>query len=171
MPKESGKHAAGSTKGTETQRAEPARMPAPFEEMERWLGSSFPRGWIHPFQGEWPAWGGWTRAVEARFPRVDVINRDEEVIVRAELPGVEKKDLDISVTDTTVTLKATHNTEEKEEKGDYYRHEISRGSFARTITLPNEVESEKATASFKEGILELTLPKVRKSKRRSIKIE
>jgi HSP20 family protein len=100
-----------------------------------------------------------------------VIDRDEEIMLRAELPGVEKKDLDVSITDNTVTIKAISSTEEKEEKGDYYRCEISRGSFARTIALPSNVESDKAVASFKEGILELTLPKVEKSQRRRINVE
>ncbi|QBQ55589.1 Hsp20/alpha crystallin family protein [Nitrosococcus wardiae] len=171
MPKESGKPTSETGKEIEKQRVEPTRMLSPFEEMERWFESAFPRGWMRPFQRERPMWGELTWPPEGRIPRVDVVDRDEEVVVRAELPGVEKKDLDISVTDNTVTIKATTSTEEKEEKGDYYRHEISRGSFARTVTLPSDVESEKGKASFKEGILELTLPKVKKSKRRRIKVE
>jgi len=102
---------------------------------------------------------------------VDVIDRDDEVVVKAELPGVEKKDLDVSVTETSVTIKGTTSHEEKEEKGDYYRCEISRGAYARTVALPSYVDADKAKASFKDGVLELTLPKVEKSKRRSIEIK
>jgi HSP20 family protein len=104
------------------------------------------------------------------MPKVDVIDRDEDVLVRAELPGVEKKDLEISTSDTSVTLKATTRHEEKEEKGDYYRCEITRGSFARTIALPSQVQSDKAKANLKDGVLELTLPKVEKSKRRTVTV-
>jgi HSP20 family protein len=93
------------------------------------------------------------------------------VVIKAELPGVEKKDLDVSVTETSVTIKGTTSHEEKEEKGDFYRCEISRGAYARTVGLPSYVDADKAKASFKDGVLELTLPKVEKSKRRSIEIK
>jgi HSP20 family protein len=83
---------------------------------------------------------------------------------------VEKKDLEISTSDTSVTLKATTRHEEKEEKGDYYRCEITRGAFSRTVALPAQVESDKAKASLKDGVLELTLPKVEKSKRRTVTV-
>jgi HSP20 family protein len=172
MPKQSEKQMPEATKGKEVQRAESPRMLSPFEEMDRWFENAFPRGWMRPFQwGEWPMWGELARPFEARIPRVDVIDRDEEVMLRAELPGIEKKDLDISVTDNAVSIKATSSAEKKEEKGDYYRCEISRGSFSRTIALPSNVEAEKAAASFKEGILELTLPKVKKSQRRRVNVE
>jgi len=159
-------------KGKEIQKAVPARGLHPLEEMERMMErvfGDFPRrGWLRPWRAEWPAWD---EIPELRMPKVDVIDREEDVLVRAELPGVEKKDLEISTTDTTVTIKATTRHEEKEEKGDYYRCEISRGSIARTVALPAEVKSDKAKASLKDGVLELTLPKVEKSKRRTVTIE
>jgi HSP20 family protein len=105
------------------------------------------------------------------MPKVDVIERDDEVIVKAELPGVDKKDLDVSVTENSVTIKGTTSHEEKEEKGDYYRCEISRDAYARTVALPSYVDADKAKANFKDGVLELKLPKVEKSKRRSIEIK
>jgi HSP20 family protein len=122
---------------------------------------------MRPWSLEWPAW---PELRELRMPKVDVIDRDEDVLVRAELPGVEKKDLEISTSDTSVTLKATTRHEEKEEKGDYYRCEITRGAFSRTVALPAQVESDKAKASLKDGVLELTLPKVEKSKRRTVTV-
>jgi HSP20 family protein len=93
------------------------------------------------------------------------------VVVRAEVPGVEKDDLDISVSDNTVTIKGETRREEKEEKGDYYRSEISRGTFTRTVMLPGVVATDKAKAKFKDGVLELKLPKVEKTKRRTVKID
>lgn len=159
-------------KGKEIQKTVVARPLLPFEEMERAMDRifrDFPgRGWMRPWSVEWPAW---PEMPELRMPKVDVIDRDEDILVRAELPGVEKKDIEISTSDTGVTIKATTRREEKEEKGDYYRCEISRGSFARTVALPAEVESAKAKASMKDGVLELTLPKVEKSKRRTIAVE
>lgn len=68
-------------------------------------------------------------------------------------------------------IKGNTSHEEKEERDDYYRREISRGSFTRTLALPGDVDSSKAAAKFKDGVLELTLPKVETSKRRTIKVE
>jgi HSP20 family protein len=101
---------------------------------------------------------------------VDVIVRDDEVLVRAELPGYKKEEIEISVSDSSLTLKGETKSEETEEKGDYYRCEISRGAFSRVIALPAEVDDSKAKASMKDGVLELTLPKREKSKRHAISI-
>lgn len=155
-------------KGKEIQKTAPARALSPFEEMDRMFEGFFPRGWMRPFRWEWP---GIPELREMRAPKVDVVDRETDILVRAEVPGVEKKDLDVSVTESTVTIRGSTRREEKEEKGDYYRCEISRGAFARTVALPCEVDSGKAKAAFKDGILELTLPKVEKAKRRSVAIE
>jgi HSP20 family protein len=108
---------------------------------------------------------------EINVPSVDVINRDGEIIIKAMMPGVEKKDIDITVTKNTVTIKAKAGHEEKEEKGDYYRCEISKGSSMRTLNLPADVDEDKVKAKFKDGLLELTLPKTEVSHRRSIKVD
>ncbi len=155
----------------ELQKAEPKRGLNPFEEMDRMFEDYFSRGWMRPFRWEWPSLGEMAKPFEGKMPKVDVIERDDEVVVKAELPGVEKKDLDVSVTENSVTIKGTTSHEEKEEKGDFYRCEISRGAYARTVGLPSYVDADKAKASFKDGILELTLPKVEKSKRRSVEVK
>ena len=155
----------------ELQKAEPKRALSPFEEMDRLFEDYFSRGWMRPFRWEWPSLGELAKPFEGKMPKVDVIERDDEVIVKAELPGVDKKDLDVSVTENSVTIKGTTSHEEKEEKGDYYRCEISRGAYARTVALPSYVDADKAKANFKDGVLELKLPKVEKSKRRSIEIK
>ncbi|NJN47965.1 MAG: Hsp20/alpha crystallin family protein [Candidatus Competibacteraceae bacterium] len=139
--------------------------------MEHLFEQFMSRRLFRPFHWEWPSWGQSTTLLENRLPRVDVIDRDDEIVVRAEMPGVDKKDLDLSLTDRTVTIKGSTYQEQKEEKGDYYRSEMSRGSFARTVTLPGEVDGAKAKAAFKDGVLELSLPKTETTKRRSIKVE
>jgi HSP20 family protein len=106
-----------------------------------------------------------------KVPKVDVVDRENEIVVKAEVPGVEKKDLDISVSDNSVTIKGSTRREEKEEKGDYDRREISVGSFSRTVALPAEVDGNKAKANFKDGVLELTIPKAEKAKRHSVKLD
>ena len=165
-------------KGQDIERAASSRALSPFEEMEQLFermnhlfGGFFPRRWMQPYEGEWPSWSRLAAPFEGRMPRVDVIDRDDEVVVRAELPGVDKKDLDVSITDNTVIIKGTTSQETKEEKGDYYRSETARGSFSRTLMLPAGVEGDKAKATFKDGILELNLPKAETAKRRKIEVK
>ena len=155
----------------ELQKAEPRRALSPFEEMDRMFEDFFSRGWMRPFRWEWPSMGEMAKPFEGKMPKVDVIERDDEVVVKAELPGVDKKDLDVSVTENSVTIKGSTSHEKKEEKGEYYRCEISRGAYARTVGLPAYVDDDKDKASFKDGVLELTLPKVEKAKRRTIEIK
>lgn len=155
----------------EQQSKVPAVRPLhPFEEMDRMFASLFPRGWMLPFAWERSPLAEVGIGPEARLPRVDVIDRDTEVVVRAEAPGVRKDELEVSLTGNTVTIKGQTAHEEKEEKGDYYRCEISRGSFSRTITLPAEVDAEKAAAEFHDGVLEVRLPKLEHTRRRPLKV-
>jgi HSP20 family protein len=150
-----------------------ARAVTPFDEfdrmMDRLMEGWMPRGWLRPFHFERPLLAEF--GVENWMPKVDVIDRDEEVLLRAQVPGVEKKDLDITVAENMVTLKGETRHEEKEEQGDFYRREITRGSFARTIGLPAEVDPEKAVAEFKEGVLELKLPKLAHARRHTLTLE
>lgn len=154
---------------TGMQPATPAPALTPFEEMERWLEESVPRGWMRRWG--WPSWGELTRPMERFAPRVDVIDRDDEVIVRAEVAGVRKEDLDISLTDSALTIKGRARREDKKEEGDYYRCEIASGAFARTVGLPSAVDSEKAKAAFVDGIVEVKIPKLSKTRRRRIEVE
>ncbi len=163
-----GKQEMTPGKGQELQRA--TRALSPFDEMDRLFDQYFRRGWMRPWRFEWPSFPE-ISLPEMKVLKVDVIDRETEVVVKAEVPGVEKKDIDISVGEDTVTIKGETRHEEKEERGDYYRCEISRGSFSRTVALPAAVDGSKAKASFKDGMLELTLPKVEKAKRHSIKLE
>lgn len=160
-----------ASKGTETRKATHSHALAPFEEMERMFSGMFPPARIRPSQWEWPSWAEMSSIVEAKLPKMDVIERDNEVVVRAEVPGVDKKDLDVSVTDHTVTIKGCTKEEHREEEGDYFRSEIYQGSFSRTSALPCDVDGDKAMASFSDGILELTIPKLEASKRHTIKVE
>jgi len=160
-----------ASEGSETRKAEHLHTLTPFEEMERMFGSVFSRARMSPAQWEWPSWAEMPSLVEKKAPRMDIVERDKEVVVRAEVAGVDKKDLDISVTDHTVTIKGCTKEERKEEKGNYFRSEISRGSFSRTSVLPCDVDGDKARASFSNGVLELTIPKLEASKRHTIKVE
>jgi len=151
-------------------KVEPLRNLTPFEEMESWFDNSPSRNWVYPLNRNWPLFSK-MREMEDQVPNTDIIERDNEIIVKAELPGVDKKDLDISVTNNTVSISGSTSTEEKEEKGDYYRCEISSSGYYRTLSLPAEVDEKEAKAKFKNGILKLTLPKLKKSKRHNVQVE
>lgn len=143
----------------------------PFEGMEHFMERVFPQGWLRPRHWEWPSMDELSASFPDKLPRVDVIDRDDELVVHAEMPGIEKNDVDISLTENTVSIKGSSKREEKEEKGDYYRCEISRGAYARTMTLPANIDPDKAKATFNDGVLELTLPKLEKTSRRTVKVE
>lgn len=142
-----------------------------FDEMERMFENFSPAGWARPFRSNLPLLNEMSTSFETNIPKVDVIDRDGEVVVKAMMPGVEKKDIEISMTKNTVTISGKTSHEEKEEKGDYYHHEISKGSYMRTLSLPENVNEDKAKAKFKDGMLELTIPKTEVSHRRTVKVD
>ncbi len=104
-------------------------------------------------------------------PNIDLFDRKNEIVVRAELPGVTREDIDLTISKDSVTMKGELKRNQEVKDEDYYSREIVCGSFARTIALPAEVESENAKASFKDGILEVVLPKKEEAKPKEIKIE
>jgi HSP20 family protein len=115
---------------------------------------------------DWPS----VPKFEVKTPHVDIIDRDKDIVVRADVPGVKKKNLDVSLTDNTITIKGSTSEEKKEEDGNYYRSETVKGSFSRTLSLPSDVDSSKAKSSFKNGVLEVIVPKMRKAHTKKVKI-
>lgn len=141
-----------------------------FDDIERMFDDFMSRRWLRPSSWDLPSWGRFA-PFEGQVPKVDVIDGDEEVIVHAELPGVRKEDIDVSLTENTLTIKATTKHEEEEKRGEYFRRERSAGAFSRTLTLPGGVDESKAKATFKDGLLELAFPKRDAAKRQRIKVE
>jgi HSP20 family protein len=156
-----------------TRAAEPTQGTwlTPFDELDRMFDAVFPRGWLRPFHFDWPTMPELRAPFEGKMPRVDVIERDEEVLVRAELPGVTKDDVEVSLTEHMLKIGAVTRTEEKEERGDFRRREISHGEFHRSIALPETVDADRAKAKFENGMLEVILPKTEPAKRRTVKVE
>ena len=142
-----------------------------YEEFNRFLDSLFPWAGMRPFQFDWPSFGHLGPLFETRAPRVDLIDRDHEILLRAELPGVEKDDIEIELTETHIAIKAHQQSRSEEEEGEYHRCEIARGSFVRSMVLPHRVDAEQAKAGFKDGILEIHLPKVDKISRRKVNVD
>ncbi len=148
------------------QKPAPARPLSRFEEMEQLFGSMLPaRDWLRPRFGEMMA------AFESRFPQIDVLDKEDDVVVRAEIPGMSKDQLDISLIGDCLTIKGQSREEKQEDAGGrYVRREIRSESFERSVTLPVAVDAEKAVSSFKDGVLELTLPKLEKVKAHKISV-
>ena len=108
---------------------------------------------------------------ESRQPFIDVIETDKEVIATAEMPGLEKQDIKINLTEDRLEISAeTKHEEKKEEKGYLYRERRS-GSYYRAISLPSPVDPDTSKASYNNGVLEIKMPKTEIKKKKPLKIE
>ena len=106
----------------------------------------------------------------AWLPAVDVSESENEFVVRAELPGMSHEDIDINVQENVLTLKGEKKQEKKEEKENFHRLERTYGSFSRSFTLPVGVKPEDIKATFKDGVLEVTMPKTEEANPQKIAI-
>jgi HSP20 family protein len=140
-----------------------------FRDLEKRLEDVFSDNWGFPSRWELSEW---TRLNKLKLttPKVDIVDRDDDIMVRADVPGVKKENLDVSFTDNTVTIKGGTSEEKKEQKGDYFRNETMKGSFSRTVYLPSEVDGSKAESTFKDGVLEVIVPKLDKAKRIKVNV-
>jgi HSP20 family protein len=102
---------------------------------------------------------------------VDVYDTEDEVVVKASLPGVQPDDIDISVTGQLVTIKGRTQQEHEERAENFYRHERRHGAFIRQIELPSEVKSDEAEATYENGVLQLKLPKAEEMRPKSIRVQ
>lgn len=105
-------------------------------------------------------------------PAVDVVDRKDELLLRADLPGLTEKDIDVTVKDGALTLRGQRKEEKETKEGEeYYCCERWSGAFSRTLTLPPGVNSEKVNASFKNGVLEIHIPKTKEAEGKKIEIK
>jgi len=105
------------------------------------------------------------------FPNVEVSETDEEVVVRAEVPGLEAKDIDLSISGDSLFIKGEKKEEKEEKKKEYYHRETHYGAFSRSIPLPSTVDVEKVQAECKKGVLKITFGKVPGEKAKKITIK
>jgi HSP20 family protein len=114
----------------------------------------------------------WRLPVEERgwMPAVDVFEKEDRFVVKAELPGMKEEDIDVSVVGDTLSIRGEKKTETEVKEEDYYRCERSYGSFYRSIPLPSNVDANKIEASFEDGVLEVALPKSAKVKPKKIAV-
>jgi HSP20 family protein len=137
-------------------------------EIDRLFDEFMGAGW--PSLRRWPELlGGWPYT-EAT-PALDVYEDKDAVVVKAELPGMEKDDVHVDIKGDVLTVRGAKKKEEKVEERDYYCRERAYGAFSRSVRLTAEVQGEKASATFKHGVLEMHLPKTEAAKRRSVSIK
>jgi HSP20 family protein len=128
------------------------------EEMDRLFGEyGFGRGWLAPSLE-----GGLDRLTalgNSKFsPQVEVLERDNTLVIRADLPGMTKDNVNIEIANEAVVIRGERKSEREEDAGGYYRSERSYGSFYRRIPLPEGVSIDKAAADFRNGVLEISIP-------------
>ena len=103
-------------------------------------------------------------------PAVDLYEKDDHFVIKAELPGVDKKDIAIDLKDRVLTLSGERSYENEVKEESYYRRERSYGKFQRAFTLPADVDSDKIKAEFKDGLLQIEVPKPEEQKPKQVTI-
>ena len=130
------------------------------DEMNKLFDGFFgrkPQRWFEPEEGLWS-------------PTVDVSETKDDIVFTAEIPGLKKEEIKLSVEDNVLTLSGEKKMEKEEKDANYHRLERSFGSFCRSFTLPTPVQPDKIKASYKEGVLKVTLPKTEEVKPKEIPI-
>ena len=117
---------------------------------------------------DWPTRTGW--GVSPGYPAMNVWTNEDSAILTAELPGIDRENIDISVEDDTVALRGERRLETEEEGVTYHRRERRRGSFARTFRLPFRVAGDQVEATFKDGVLNIVLPRAEEDKPKKISV-
>jgi HSP20 family protein len=137
------------------------------QAMNRLFDDFFGRSALEPFGAFGEGW-------DAFSPRVDVVETDQEIVVSAELPGLDDKDIVVSLSHGAISISGEKQQEKQEKGRNYHRVERSHGSFRRSIPLPCEVDVDKGDAVFQKGVLTITLPKksdARPHKRITVKVK
>ena len=111
------------------------------------------------------------QTTEGFYPSIDFSETDKDLILKAELPGIDEGDIKLEVRDGMLTLAGERKREDKVEKKGYYREERHYGSFKRSIRLPDHTDPEKITAELKKGVLEITIPKTEEEQPKKIEIQ
>jgi HSP20 family protein len=157
--------------------AKSAQVPAaatawrPFDdlrhEVDR-LFEDFGRGnWMRPFESMRPLF----RTVDWAAPAVDIAEKDKAFEITAELPGLDAKDVDITLRNGNIVIKGEKHEDKEEKSKDYYLQERRFGSFERSFSLPDGVDAGKIEASFKNGVLTVSLPKTAEAQKPVKKVE
>jgi HSP20 family protein len=142
----------------------------PFGDVSRWeqdmerFFENFLGAKVRPMDERW-----WS-ARSSGIPAVDLYEENGDIVAKADLPGLTREDVQINITDHLLTIKGEKKQQEEEREKDYYRSERLYGAFARTLPLPTEINPQKVRATFKNGVLEVRLPKSDEAKKKEIKV-
>ena len=142
-----------------------ARRPSPFGEL-----MTLRQAMDRLFDDEYRPFRWMSGGLDGPALPLDVTTSDDALTIEAALPGIRPEDVDITIENGTVRISGKTADERKAEEGSYVVQEIRRGSFSRSVTLPNGLEPDKANATFENGILRLEIPKAEQVKPRQIKI-
>jgi HSP20 family protein len=121
--------------------------------------------------GPWPSLRGLDRDWSSFIPRFEVSETDDEVRVKAEIPGMEEKDIEVVLDENVLTIRGEKKDEREQKRRNYVTSELSYGQFHRSIQLPAGIDRDNAKAKFKRGVLTLTLPKTEQARERRKRIE
>jgi len=131
------------------------------DRMNRFLEEGLPRTRTQQYEGLFA--GSWA-------PAVDIYEDDSGIVLKADLPDMDPKDVEVRIEDNTLYLKGERKMEQEVNENNYHRIERSYGSFARSFVLPHTVSAEKISADYKNGVLKITMPKREESKPKQIKV-
>ena len=138
----------------------------PLSEIERRMEDAMSRPlslWRRPLMRWMPS--------DGMLPAIEMFDKKDKLIVRAEIPGVKPEDIDVSISDSTLTIKAERKSETEVKEEDYYRSEMSYGRFFRSVSLPEKVQPDQIDANYDDGILEITLTKILEAKPRKVAVK
>lgn len=162
---------ADKTKEEETKAVTPWRPSMDLtrweRDMDRMMEDFFGRR-VRPW---WPESSFRTGELDIGTPAVDVFEEKDDIVVKAEIPGMDKENIEVNLTDHILTIKGEKRKEEEVKEENYYRSERSYGAFLRSVELPKEVHGDKVKASFKNGVLEVRMPKTEEAKAKEIKVK
>lgn len=155
---------------------EKSKEMAPFDEafrpLSRWVDSFFDESFLRPFAPFSRSMLGMKPLLtEDVVPSVDIYEDAGDVVLKAELPGMKKEDIDVTLSEDTITISGEKKKEEEVKKKDYYKWERSYGSFSRSFDLPEAVQSDKVKSTFKDGVLEVRIPRSEERKSKEVKVE
>jgi len=145
----------------------PFRELAPFRDFER-MRKEMDRFWDSFLEGTFRRRG---EDGTEWFPSLDVSETKNELVVKAEIPGMDSKDIDISLSDGMLTIRGEKKHEKEEKEENYHFIERSYGTFSRSVSLPRDLKHDKISASYKDGVLRVVLPKSGEAKKKEIKIK
>ncbi len=150
--------------------AEPLAIERNMDRALRLFDRMFDEFWRRPFLPSlWEPERWWPG--RRQLPDLDVYEEKDEVVVKAELPGMTKDNIEVNLAGTILTIKGEKKAEEDVKERDYRYRERSHGMFLRRIELPSEVKADEITASFKDGVLEVHLPKTEEAKKKTISVK